>query len=496
MSDKSESTDKPIEIRKSADTVKSDATIGDTQRQSEWQNATEGYRTTDRESATMETLSEQRVAEIQANGGWNKFEIIDESANNGAGSIHEHQPKRLDDRAFELGLSYDERDTRSLYTKLSDFATAAMTRATDSAGQEAFIQGELDKMLGVAEGLNIAKEHTKDAVSVGFNALTDGTVARFLSKPNAINDPLFHAVGGALDAMTRNPNAVNDALKNVGEIVLNASDRYGTSSNRDKGRAIGEAMFFMVNPEGSTEAGEVVLGVADRVATQVDAAVMKSINQSMEAMRGASPDVANEIRQTLYDYLLEHGLTRPELEAAGIPKGFFNEMEKQSKGADNFFSTSEGGSAFRGDHDVYSPVNEKGRPKSYINEGGDLTPANPEGLYKGRKVTLAEHLNGGWCKAQKANSPYTSFGFDQNHVIAKFGENYVELDLARLESEIARGTSPDVVIRDLDAILKSVAEHPTFPAHTKKFLTNCAMRDREILVEGVIPKRFLKVFQK
>lgn len=179
-------------------------------------------------------------------------------------------------------------------------------------------------------------------------------------------------------------------------------------------------------------------------------------------------------------------------------KSFFSEIEKQTNGTENFFANSagEGGSAFRGDHDVYSRFNAKGRPKSYINEDGDLTPVNPEGLYKGRKVTLAEHLNGGWCKAQKANSPYTSFGLDQGHVVAKFGENYIELDLAKLESEIARGTAPDVAIHDLDAILKSVAEHPTFPAHTKKFLTNTALRDSEILVEGVIPKRFLKVFQK
>jgi len=122
-----------------------------------------------------------------------------------------------------------------------------------------------------------------------------------------------------------------------------------------------------------------------------------------------------------------------------------------------------------------------------------MVPANPEGLYNGRKVTLAEHLNGRWCKTQKANSPYTSFGFDKGHIVAKYGADYVELDLVGLEAEMAAGKSPVVGIHKLDAILKSIEEQPTFPQTTKKYLANCAKKDNEIMIEGVIPKRFLKV---
>ncbi|MBZ0186177.1 MAG: hypothetical protein K8F91_07950 [Candidatus Obscuribacterales bacterium] len=37
--------------------------------------------------------------------------------------------------------------------------------------------------------------------------MTDGTVANFLSEPNAVSDPLFNGIGGALDAMAQDPDA-------------------------------------------------------------------------------------------------------------------------------------------------------------------------------------------------------------------------------------------------------------------------------------------------
>ncbi|HEY9868273.1 MAG TPA: hypothetical protein V6D08_03845, partial [Candidatus Obscuribacterales bacterium] len=255
------------------------------------------------------------------------------------GTVIDYRPVQTGEKSFAVAMDYEEgRDTRSIYEKLADFGQAALSRATDPEGQKAYIQGQLDKIIGIGEGLNIAKESTKAAVVAGWNALTDGTVANFLAKPNAINDPLFHAVGGALDAMAKDPNAVNHALERVGTIIMDASERYTAAPNREKGHVIAETMFAMVNPEGSTEAGEAALKIADKVATHVDAAVMQRLGRSyraVEEMAAATPELAQQAKQMLYDYTSKLGLSPQEMELAGIPKGYFDGIENIAAAAEN-----------------------------------------------------------------------------------------------------------------------------------------------------------------
>lgn len=309
----------------------------DESKQGTWNKATEDYRFTKRQSATHECLTDEQIADLERRGLGQKFEItgLTKPGNGSAedtGTVTDYQPKeKVKNTSFALGMNYEEgRDTRSAYEKMTDFARAAGRRAADPEGWKTYIQGELDKMIGVGEGLNIAKEQTKGAVAAGWKALTDGTVANFLAKPNAINDPLFHAVGGALTAMAEDPNAVNHALERVGTTIMNASERYSALPNREKGHVIGETMFGLANPEGSTEGGELALKIADGVATHVDAAVMKTIQQSLKAAEEAaksSPEVAQEMKQMLQNYLRGKGLTGPELEYAGVPRGYFEGLE-------------------------------------------------------------------------------------------------------------------------------------------------------------------------
>lgn len=309
----------------------------DENKQGEWTKATESNRVTNRQSATHECLTDEQIADLERRGLGQKFEITGLSGpGNGSaedtGTVTDYRPQEVaKNQSFALGMDYeDKRDHRSVYKKMTEFAQAAGKRAADPEGWKSYIQGELDKMIGVGEGLNIAKDSTKGAVAAGWNALTDGTVATCLAKPNAINDPLFHAVGGALTAMAEDPNAVNQALERVGVTILNASERYSALPNREKGHVIGETMFGLANPEGSTEGGELALKIADGVATHVDAAVMKTIQQSLKAAEEAaksSPEVAQEMKQMLQNYLRGKGLTGPELEYAGVPKGYFDGLE-------------------------------------------------------------------------------------------------------------------------------------------------------------------------
>lgn len=244
-------------------------------KQKDFTDATEPHRKSQKESATHECLTPGEIADLERRGLGQKFEItgLTSSGNGSAedtGTVIDYKAKEIaKNKSFALGMDYeDQRDNRSVYEKLTDFAQDAGNRAADPEGWKSYIQGELDKMIGVGEGWNIAKEQTKGAAIIGWNALTDGTVASFLAKPNAINDPLFHAVGGALTALAENPSAVNQALERIGITIMNTSERYSTLTGREKGHVIGETMFGLVNPEGNVEAGEMALRFVDGVATK------------------------------------------------------------------------------------------------------------------------------------------------------------------------------------------------------------------------------------
>ena len=284
-----------------------------------------------------ETVAEYkaRVAQIQANRC--RFFDSEEEGNGSAvetGTVIDYEHERIGDNSYASGMDYEEaRDTRSIYDKLADFGKATAARALDPVEQKAYIQGQLDKIIGIGEGLNIAKESTKASVVAGWTALIDGTLANFLAKPNAINDPLFHAVGGVLDAMAKDPNAVNSALERIGTIVLNGSESYTVAPNKEKGHVIGETMFAMVNPEGSAEAGEIALKLATKVATKLDAVVWDTIEQTVKSIKDMTPGVAEQTKRMLYDYIKSKGLTSSQLERGGqIPEGFFDNLEKPPEG--------------------------------------------------------------------------------------------------------------------------------------------------------------------
>ncbi|HEY9869284.1 MAG TPA: hypothetical protein V6D08_08970 [Candidatus Obscuribacterales bacterium] len=247
------------------------------------------------------------------------------------GTVIDYQPRKTGDNTYALGMDWQQApENRPPSEGLTDFLQAAADRANDPAGWQKYLDGQVEKFIGIAEGLNMAKEHTKEAVVAGWTALTDGTIAEFLSKPNAINDPLFKAVGGALDAMAQDPNAVTHAFERLGNAIRQASERYSSLPDRQKGRVIGETAFFMFNPEGSTEAGEAALKIADTVATGVDQAVMDGIRASVKAvdeMAAVTPELADQARRILYDYARKLGLSTQELELAGIPKGYFDGIE-------------------------------------------------------------------------------------------------------------------------------------------------------------------------
>jgi hypothetical protein len=408
---------------------------------------------------------------------------------------------------IKTGLDYND-EKIPLSQKLADFAKSAQARLLDPTGRQAYFQGMIDETLGVGEGLNLAKEEIKDASKMAaikaWTALNDGSVATFMATPNAINEPLFKTIGGCLDAMKRDPNTVNNVLTVIGRELEEASNKYGKMTPYDRGVQDGKAMFFFINPSGTTEAGDLAMKIVDQTIAPIDKALNEAVQASVKAAQDlakTSAESALETKQMLLDYLQSKGITGPRVKLAGVPDGFFDGMRpteslKASDTVNAMSATGDSGAykpsdAFRGDHDPYGLLNEKGRLKSSLNEAGDLVPPDPAGLYKGREVTIVEHVNGGWSKAAKAHSPYTSFGHDG--VVGKYGGKEIKVDLDKLRSAIAGNDLQGVQVVEHGEIIEAIQNDLKLPKGVKTKLTNWVTADQEVLVKGVIPSQFIQI---
>jgi|694.fasta_scaffold93980_1 hypothetical protein len=236
-----------------------------------------------------------------------------------------------------------EQDSRNVEQKFADFVNAGAHRMMDVHSYQNYLNGEKEKFEGIGEGLNNAKEKTKAATAGAWTAVTDGTVANFLAKPNAINGPLFSAIGNAIEAAKEDPNATNKLIEKAGAAIGEASRHYSSLSQKEQGKVIGETMFGSFNPEGSTEAAEAALKVADKVATHVDAGVMNVIQQSMQAlekMQDTSPEFLQQSKEMLAEYVRAHHVTGPQLEYAGVPKNYFDNVAQPAPKGDSFCAMS------------------------------------------------------------------------------------------------------------------------------------------------------------
>jgi hypothetical protein len=489
-SDETKELAKPREAQAPPEAAQRSGVIGNTDNQTKWRTTQQAHILEQDESATdLFYDPNHRKQSTQ------KFELFDDSTTkdpNKSGTFIDYQPVQLDKKTFALGMDH-EQDSRTGIEKVSDFVQAAAHRATDPEGQRQYIQDELDKIAGIGRGLNSAKEHTKATAVAGWTALTDGTVATFLSKPNAINDPLFHAVGGVFEATSQDPHAVDKAMEKVGEIILTSSERYSKLAPGKQGEALGETLFYAVNPEGSTEAGELAIKIADQVATKVDAAVTAGIEKSVKAAQDiavSTPELAQQAQEMVLDYARQLGLTPQEMQAAGIPRDW---MPDRVKLDDHMFAMSDGKSGFRGDHDFHNPINEQtGTKKSYINADGDLTPADPKGLFKEKPVDVVHHLCGDFYKWHKPFSPYTSLS-DLAEISLKYGKQFkLTADLEKLEQAIQAGEVTGVQLFKHEEVLEMIRNSPCHE-FSRKNAMKYAIKDKEILIRGVLPKRFFKV---
>jgi len=146
----------------------------------------------------------------------------------------------------------------------------------------------------------------------------------------------------------------------------------------------------------------------------------------------------------------------------------------------------------RGDDLLYSDVGKNGIRKSYISSEGDLMPTNVTGNYKGRQVTVTEHILGGYRSGAKRNSPYTSFTPNQS-IGSGYGNNLISVDISRLRKAIQSGEVTGVAILSPKQIQKLIRNDNTQSDYWKSRALKWTKRDSEYLIRGIIPSEFITI---
>ena len=154
---------------------------------------------------------------------------------------------------------------------------------------------------------------------------------------------------------------------------------------------------------------------------------------------------------------------------------------------------------FRSDNYLHSHQGSTpGRLKSYIDDKGNLVPANPNG-----RATVIDHIRG--SEPRKSDSPYTSFSFSQSPG-KSYGDTSFSLNVKHLKADIENGSTSDVEIIDHNSLLKihddtiqkarmRYDNNPT--AKNLERLDRAMMdrsnsvRDQEVLIKGTVPNRYL-----
>lgn len=156
----------------------------------------------------------------------------------------------------------------------------------------------------------------------------------------------------------------------------------------------------------------------------------------------------------------------------------------------------------RQDNDFSSTVNDKGHKKSYIDDEGNLVPADPNG-----NITIQQHVRG--SQPKKGESQYTSTSaVDENTTSApkNYGDQLVEVDTKRLQQDIDSGKVTGVEIitpervqselqKKVDKAQKRYDANPSLSndeslIRAKQDLEN-ATRDNECLISGCIPSDYV-----
>ncbi len=218
----------------------------------------------------------------------------------------------------------------------------------------------------------------------------------------------------------------------------------------------------------ATRIGGQILGIIDKPMSEEERARMVGMLIPLFFMPGSNtPLDANKVKAMNLEKM-----TEVELAEAGVTRRVVE--------------------VYRGDNYPYKALDKGGLGKSHLTAEGDLCPADPKGIHNDVPVDIVQHINPTIDPLAKGHSPYTSFSEKSKEVALSFGKTHITLDLKALRHDIDSGVLKDVEIidqADLHAYLQRSTQGKIFRDHALE----CARAEHEVLVKGVIPKKYLTV---
>jgi hypothetical protein len=197
------------------------------------------------------------------------------------------------------------------------------------------------------------------------------------------------------------------------------------------------------------------------------------------------------------------GRKKVKTQTNGKADGKLEAPKNVEKNAGDSKKTDVPNAVVRQDNDFSAKTNAKGQKKSYLDEEGNLNPANPDG-----DITIQQHVRG--SNPAKSNSQYTSTTAIDDSATSgakKFGENSIGIDTKRLQKDIDAGKVKDVEVvtpqrvqtelqKNIDSAQSRYDTNPTKNnarrlEAAKRDLQN-AIRDNECLVKGCVPSDYIQ----
>lgn len=263
-------------------------------------------------------------------------------------------------------------------------------------------------------------------------------------------------------------------------VILN--DRWNQLPPREQERRKDELISQLIAGGFVTATGAQALGKAKTYSEFLDGIAKKGIEHTTQASRKLTETIGRHV-----DDLLQ-----PEYALPGGGKIKMRDLHPVSR--DDLALKIEGqrpSKAFRGDDNFKSKFDAKGRPKSHINEQGDLVPANPEGIFNGKPVDVMDHVLGFLFSDAKSYSPYISLSLKEG-VAIKFGNEKIIVNVEALRKAVSQGELKGTEIiehADLFEIIKQSRRTDL----QKKIALYTIKLEQEMLVKGTIPRRYLEI---